>query len=264
MSDEWGIREALTALEDGAPGLVVVAHPDDETLGLGGHLARMPGVHLLCLTDGAPREPGFAHAAGFGSPAAYAAERRAELARALALAGVSPERQHRGELFDQDVARSLPAARAVVAGWLEALSPLVVLTHAYEGGHPDHDAAAVAVHAEARATRVLEMPYYHAASGRYATGAFVPASCTEQPTSAAHEVRLDERALAHKRAMLACFRSQRDVLAPFDASVERFRWAPRYDFARPPHPGPLHYERLGWSITGAELCRRAMEEGPWR
>ena len=40
----------------------------------------------------------------------------------------------------------------------------VVLTHAYEGGHPDHDAVAFAVHRAARRTSaaVVEMPFYHA------------------------------------------------------------------------------------------------------
>jgi hypothetical protein len=33
-------------------------------------------------------------------------------------------------------------------------------------------------------------------------------------------------------------------------AVEWFREAPDYDFTQPPHQGELHYERLGWNITG--------------
>ena len=55
--------------------------------------------------------------------------------------------------------------------------------------------------------------------------------------------------------MVACHATQARVLAPFPLGPERFRSAPRYDFSRPPHPGPLHYERADsgatWGIDGA-------------
>ena len=48
----------------------------------------------------------------------------------------------------------------------------LVLTHAYEGGHPDHDAVAFAVSgggaargSDAADTTVVEMPFYHAGPG---------------------------------------------------------------------------------------------------
>jgi hypothetical protein len=55
--------------------------------------------------------------------------------------------------------------------------------------------------------------------------------------------------------MIDCFTSQHDLLAGSATEVEPFREAPNYDFLQPPHPGELHYERLGWGITG-ELWRR--------
>ena len=57
--------------------------------------------------------------------------------------------------------------------------------------------------------------------------------------------------------MIDCFVSQRDLLTGFAIEVERFSEAPHYDFAQPPHPGQLHYERLGWGITGALWRREA-------
>ena len=36
---------------------------------------------------------------------------------------------------------------------------------------------------------------------------------------------------------------------------ERFRPTPGYDFSRPPHPGLLWYERLGWPLDGARWRR---------
>lgn len=246
----------LHDLTRGAPALLVVAHPDDETLGLGGHLARFPALTIVHLTDGAPRDPRFAHARGFESREAYAAARRDELERALAIAGARPSRSL--GLPDQDAALHLVAIVRALRELCRAIAPRVVLTHAYEGGHPDHDAAAFAVHALDRALApcIVEMPFYHLDAGTLRRGLFVDGARGD-------EVRLDERALATKRAMLACFESQRDVLEPFDPRVERFRVAARPDFSRPPHEGPLYYETLGWPLSGERfraLASRALRE----
>ena len=51
--------------------------------------------------------------------------------------------------------------------------------------------------------------------------------------------------------MIDAFATQRWLLVQLDSAVERLRIAPDYDFRAPPHPGELHYETLGWGITGA-------------
>ncbi|MBP7611054.1 MAG: hypothetical protein KA760_16275, partial [Steroidobacteraceae bacterium] len=71
--------------------------------------------------------------------------------------------------------------------------------------------------------------------------------------------------LERKAAMVRCYRSQVEVLSSFPKSPERFRLAPDYDFTRPPHPGILHYESLGW-MPGTEwrrLASLALEEVEW-
>ena len=128
----------------------------------------------------------------------------------------------------------------------------VLLTHPYEGGHPDHDAASfIAAHA---GCPVIEFASYHAApGGGLCTGAFLPGP---------EAIRLDLSPVEQirKRAMFAAFATQAATLQPFGTEYELFRPAPDYDFGEPPHPGPLHYERYDWGMTGARwrvLAREA-------
>ena len=124
--------------------MAILAHPDDESLGLGGVLARYAaegiGVTVLTATLGergrfrgereGPLHPG---------PDALARIREAELRAATRVLGA-------GEpillgLRDGALAEADPrAAIARIAGHLRAVRPDVVLTFAPDGayGHPDH------------------------------------------------------------------------------------------------------------------------------
>ena len=135
--------------------LAVLAHPDDESFGIGGTLAlyarRGVEVHLLCATRG---EAGQAPAERLQGYADLAALRQAELrcaAEHLGLRSVrfldyrdsgmagSPDNRHPAALaaapLDQVVAR--------VTAVLRAVRPQVVVTFDPFGGygHPDHIAA---------------------------------------------------------------------------------------------------------------------------
>lgn len=229
-----------------APVALVVAHPDDETLAAGGSLSLFRRLLLVHVTDGAPWRLGDAAREGFDGPAGYAAARAAELDAALALSGAAPERTALG-IADQEATDAVPAITACLRTLLAARDIRSVLTHAYEGGHPDHDAVALAVHGTGAA--VFEFAGYHAdESGAMRTGGFVDGDPGIQ-------VRLAGDELRRKRAMLGCFVTQRDILGRFDPSVERFRAAPAYDFTQPPHPGRLLYEAWGW-MSGARWRER--------
>ncbi len=233
----------------GRPVALVVAHPDDEVIAAGASLHLLTNLLLVHVTDGAPRNLDDAARAGFDTPAAYADAREAELRDALRVAGCGAARAGLG-VPDQDASLHMPAIAHDLARLFERHGTQVVITHAYEGGHPDHDAAALAVHAAAPGRvsggvpgGIIEFPGYHAApDGSLVTGLFLPGA-------SATEVVLDTEDQARKRLMLDCFRTQAHMLASFGTGMESFRPA-RPDFRAPPHPGTLNYEHWGWSMTG--------------
>ncbi|MBI2894927.1 MAG: PIG-L family deacetylase [Deltaproteobacteria bacterium] len=250
-----------------APGprvLVVAAHPNDETIGAGGLLGRLQGCVVAILTDGAPRDLGVARAAGYPTREAFARERRRELERAMALVGIGPSQVRSLGTIDQEAMLELPGLTRKLVALLEEACPEAILFPSYEGGHPDHDAAAFVVHSAVRLLPrigptppvLVEMAVHHDEEVVPELPTFLePLGC--EATSV-----LDERDKVRKRRMLSCFRSQQLVLRGVQADHELFRAAPARDFAALPHPGPLHYERHGHAVTGEAFrsqARRALE-----
>lgn len=239
--------------------LIVAAHPDDEVLGAGIWLHRHSGspIYILHITDGSPRDMQNAREVGFSSRKSYARARREELAKALSMVGVPPENCTQFSFADKESYLHLPALVSRLGELVARLQPDQVLSPAYEGGHPDHDAAAFAVavvRKRSRSFRHWEFPLYHAtAKGRMITGRFI-ANGVPRPSNVISLTR-EERAL--KSQMLDCFPTQKEFLSLFGLRAERFRRVGAYDFTKPPHPGPLLYERWGWGISGMDWRERA-------
>ncbi|HET7625067.1 MAG TPA: PIG-L family deacetylase [Verrucomicrobiae bacterium] len=243
---------------------IVAAHPDDEVIGAGAQLRRWPKVSIIHVTDGSPLNSTDAWDAGFVTCEDYASARQRESMAALALAGVDSTQFHPVAFPDQEASLNLRGLTEALVRKFTELQSEIIITHAYEGGHPDHDATAFGVRAAKKilmddfgfAPEIIEMTSYFNRAGIMATGEFLPrARCRIR------SFELSESEREFKRRLFACFKTQRNVLQYFPIGVERFRIAPEYDFTRPPHPGRLFYEQFDWGISGAQwriLAREAL------
>src|SRR5436190_3773713 len=178
-----GIVRALRGATD-LPCMIVAAHPDDETLGAASLLQRSARCNLVHLTDGAPRDPALRSATQASSRFAYANARRGELVAALAQTKVAARQLTWLGAIDQEACFALGGLVRRLHALLLETSPSFVVTHAYEGGHPDHDAAAFVTRASVElcaifrgtAPVLLEMASYHGACGALVAAEFVPES----------------------------------------------------------------------------------------
>ncbi|WP_162601453.1 PIG-L deacetylase family protein [Occallatibacter savannae] len=243
--------------------MVVVAHADDETIALGARMERLDGAHFVHVTDGAPRNEEDSRAHGFKSLDDYREARAAELARMFQEAGLQRASSVGLHFRDQEAGLHLTEITRQIAEQVALREPEIIFTHPYEGGHPDHDACAFAVHHAVEMNRarggrrplVLEAPFYHAGRTGFEAGRFL--RLDGWMPEIAYELSEEER--AQKRKLMACFVSQRETLKGFDDAWERFRIAPVYDFTHPPHSGKLLYENYPWGMTSERFCQLAEE-----
>lgn len=237
--------------------VVVVAHPDDETLAAGSRFDRMDDLAIVHITDGSPRDLEDARREGFPTREGYAAHRRRELVAAMDALGASPELLCHWHPDKESVLH----AAAILDQLAEDIADAAfVITHAYEHGHPDHDTAALCVRlardrlvaARAPAPGLYEFPIYAMQDGKPVFGRFAPdpdAPETVLPMTA------DDR--ARRNAALAAFATQRGLLRFAGGWEERLRPMAPYDFRRPAPAGSAWYDRHHWVMTLARWREHA-------
>lgn len=229
---------------------VIVAHPADEVVGAGCLISKLLDVTVLHVTDGAPRDMQDAIAAGFNRYSEYAEARKQECITALSIANVPEDRVVEFEIADHCASNYLTDLTKKITLFLQQSGADIVVTHPYEGGHPDHDATAFATHAALRLMRqngfrppvLFEMALHPGKDGKAKVPEFLPGSERETTT-----LLLDERAQQLKQRMFACFESQKESLDASPFGPEKFRQPLAYDFSLPPQSGKLHYENFDWA-----------------
>ena len=238
---------------------VIVAHPADEIVGAGCLISRLENVTVVHVTDGA-RDLSEAKAAGFDDVASYAVARSRECREALAFADVPEDRIIDFAVPDTAACECLPDLTKRIASFLQEAGTDIVVTHPYEGGHPDHDATAFATHAALRLMELsglkppalFEMALHPGSDEVSKLPEFLPGAEGETTT-----LVLDQRATELKRQMFECLQSQRRSMQASPVGLERFRQPPQYDFSVPPQAGQLHYEKFDWAPRSSEWQSRA-------
>ncbi|MBV9226483.1 MAG: PIG-L family deacetylase, partial [Acidobacteriaceae bacterium] len=210
--------------------LLIVAHPDDESIGAGILLQRSTDVQVVFCSSGAPNR--FSIWRRFGTPWHYARIRECEARTALKM--IHHETFTFLRFQDGKLYRFLPEIYRRVANVLNSWKPDLILTHAFEGGHEDHDVCSFLGHCLARHSGlpVWEMPLYHLDP---ATGALVYQTFPNELAQAKF-LTPTSRELEMKQKMFDAYRSQHAVLNRFDVSREVFRPQIQYDYFRPAIP----------------------------
>jgi LmbE family N-acetylglucosaminyl deacetylase len=245
---------------------VIVAHPADEVVGAGCLISKLADVTILHVTDGAPCDMRDAKAAGFKKRSEYAQARKRECLSALALANVPQERVIDFEVTDHCAPQYLADLTKRIATFLQQSSADIVVTHPYEGAHPDHDATAFATHAALRlmerngfkAPVLFEMALHPSTDFKARVPEFLPGAAGETTT-----LLLDEKAQKLKQRMFACFETQKESLGVSPVGPEKFRQPATYDFSAPPQCGKLYYENFDWALRSDDwqtLARKALAD----
>lgn len=185
----WGVQEVLA----------VVAHPDDESFGLGGLLAWMTErgvtVDLVCFTAG--------EASTIGASPQLAAVRAGELQAAAEVLGVRHARME--GLGDGRLAEDRGRLAELVEARLDDAEALVCLEPSGVTGHPDHQAVAAAAEAVADRAGLPVIEWGLAPAVAAALGDELGVSLNGFDGPDVLDVRVER---ARQRAAIACHESQ--------------------------------------------------------
>ncbi len=139
--------------------------------------------------------------------------------------------------------------------------PDVLVTHPYEGGHPDHDSVSFAsffacralVRLGKKAPKIVEMTSYFGRSGNRVVGEFL------QGMAGALPVELGRHECELKLKMYGKLSSQRALLAEFPVQNEMFRLAPSYDYFSKPSAAEVYYDAHNLGTGSDDWLKLACE-----
>ena len=260
---EQGISALFPDGETSEPSvLFIVANPGDEIIAAGGSMDQLTNARFLHVTNGAPRDLAAAVDDGYFDRLEYAEARRQEFVAALECAGLKPEQTSELRFAAGEVSRNLATLTMSIATVLREEQPDIVITHAYEGTHPDHDSIAFAVQTACsllesdglKAPLRIEAAGYSDWGGEGIVGEFFTPSFTDGV-----KVHLSRDRRRLKQCMLERMPTRLKRLRSVPLNTESFRIAPQYDFSEPPQEGVLHYEKSGDELNGRRWRRLAEE-----
>ena len=244
--------------------MIVCAHPDDECVGAGVVLPVLSSLIVVHVTAGVPDDARYARWAGFNSLEAYKSARLREAQEVMNYIGLPPSNLINLGFNDQQLSYQLEALANSIVDLIGEHEPDIVITHPYEGGHPDHDAVAFSCHHALMVLKrlgktlphLVEMTSYFSSGGERVVGEFA------QENHEAMSIMFDQDSRIYKKGLYQCYSSQLELLKTFPLEVERFRLAPRYDFTQPPEVPDILYDKYELGIKSRqwlELSRLASE-----
>lgn len=183
-------------------------------------------------------------------------ERRAEMEKAVDAVGVPQANRHVLGFPDRQAVKNLPKIMDLVTELVKKYQPSVMITCAYEGGHWDHDASALAGYVASRRVDFkiarFEVPTYNRGGPKLRPYQFNTFLKSYGPTL---YVQLDPEAWRVRKKVRYAYQSQWFLMMPLgllyavrhlEGKGELIRPTPDYDFLKPPHPGLLMVQgRIG-------------------
>lgn len=210
--------------------VLLVAHPDDESIGAGLLLQRLRHAYIVFCANGPSWWP--PDWLNYGLPHTRAQLRKQEAHHAIGITGKNHSIQFLG-YPDGWLVTHLNDAYRSLDHLLRAWQPQHLVTHVFEGGHEDHDACSFLACQLSKTFnfQVWEMPLYYRDSS---TGAVIRQAFTADDPDDEIITPISGSELEVKRAMLSAHESQREIIARFDPTIEKFRRQPLHDYSRGP------------------------------
>jgi LmbE family N-acetylglucosaminyl deacetylase len=227
---------------------IIVAHPDDETIGCGSLLNRVKNVKVCVLTNGIMSKQFDKNKVRF-IDISDENNRLRELEASLSIIKINQSDIFCLGFNDLALCSNLCQVILDVEKFIIEKKIKYIITHAFEGGHPDHDATAFCVRTAVNKCNVInpitvfEMPLYHFFKGKIRTQYF----CDGNQGIVIYN---DLSARIIKSKMLSVYKSQAHILKDFRILDERFRLARNYNFLELPNQGKLFYSTWNCPFTG--------------